>query len=81
MLQRNSSHWIELATKRPPIVDMGQTDHILVAYYPGPDIELETTIGFFDKDGAGSGWFESGSFRRLPAPRYWMPIPELPKQR
>ncbi len=71
--------WIELATERPPIVGMGQTDHILVAYYPGPDTELETTIGFYDTHGAGSGWFESGSFDRLPAPRYWMPVPALPR--
>lgn len=70
--------WIELAKERPALDDMGQTDHILVAYYPAPDTELEIGIAFFDKGGKGSGWSESGTFNDLPAPRYWMPLPPLP---
>ena len=72
-------NWIELAKEKPPIVDMGQTEHILVAYYPAPDSELEVSIGFFDTHGAGSSWFEGGTFNRLPAPRYWMPLPKNPE--
>jgi hypothetical protein len=73
--------WIECATERPPIVDMGQTDHVLVAYFPAPDTNLKVGIAFYDQDGPGSGWLESGTFRALPAPRYWMPIPDPPTMR
>lgn len=69
--------WIELAVARPPIIDMDQTDHVLVAYYPAPDTNLCTGIAFYDQAAKGSGWLESGTFRELPAPRYWMPIPLL----
>lgn len=73
-----STQWIELAKQRPPIIDMDQTDHVLVAYYPGPDTDLYITIAFYDKDASGSGWSERTTFEDLPAPRYWMPIPPLP---
>jgi len=70
--------WIELAKQRPPIIDMDQTDHALIAYYPQPDSDLEITIAFFDKAAGGSGWSEQGTFDDLPAPRYWMPLPATP---
>lgn len=71
-------NWIELAKEAPPIGHMGQTDHLLVAYYPGPDTHLIRTIAFCDKDGKGSGWLEARTFYPIPAPRYWMPLPSLP---
>ena len=73
-------HWIELAAERPPIVDMNQTNHVLVAYYPAPDTELHITIAFYDQKASGSGWM-AADFAQLPAPRYWMPLPELSAKR
>lgn len=73
--------WIELAKERPLIVDMDQTDRVLVAYYPKPDTDLEIALAFYDQDGKGSGWREAGTFDALPAPRYWMPLPPVPPQR
>jgi len=73
--------WIELAHIKPTTPHMGQSDNVLVAYYPEPDSDLYITIAFYHKDGIGSGWFQQGTFRELPAPRYWMPIPSLPEVR
>jgi hypothetical protein len=73
--------WIELAAMRPTIGDLGQTDHVLVAYSPAPDANLRRAIAFYDQDGKGSGWFETSTFAPLPAPRYWMPFPDLPTKR
>ncbi len=70
--------WIELAKQRPPIVRLGQTDNVLVAYYPAPDTDLYITMAFYDEGGKDSGWLEKTTFEKLPAPRYWMPVPPLP---
>ncbi len=66
--------WIELAKERPTIGRMGQTDVLLIAYFPGPDTVLVPALARYDENGKGSGWFEVKTFDHLPAPRYWMPI-------
>lgn len=68
--------WIEYANIKPTM-SMGQSSDVLVAYYTEPDSDLYITIAFCDH----GDWFERGTFRELPAPRYWMPLPELPRRR
>ena len=60
---------------------MDQTDHVLVAYYPAPDTDLHIAIAFYDRAAEGSGWMEANTFDDIPAPRYWMSLPELPTKR
>lgn len=74
-------HWIEIAHQRPAITAMGQTDHVLVAYYPQPNSDLQVAIAFYDQDARDSGWLQSGTFTPLRAPRYWMPLPAVPSAR
>lgn len=71
-------NWIELAKERPKLDNMGQSDIVLVAYYPGPDTELTIDLAFYDKAGVDSGWFQKETWKHMPAPRYWMPLPPVP---
>ena len=72
--------WIELAIQHPPIkTDWYQTDNILVAYHDQSDLGMTIAFAFFDSYGKGGSWIEVGTFQPLPIPRYWMPIPEVPK--